>query len=78
MLDWAKLLLTCAQVTLYLLKFASDRQLITAGEQKALATLLRAETDAIEKATAAREKARAANDAIPKSDSLPNDGFRRD
>jgi hypothetical protein len=77
-MTWAKLLLACAQITLYLLKYASERELISAGEQSALASLLKAEANAVEKATAAREKARASNALVPKSDGLSNDGFRRD
>lgn len=77
-MDWAKLLLAGVQVLAYLLKYASDRQLIDAGQKQALAALLRAQADVIDEAKKAREEARARNNSVPKSDSLPTDGYRRD
>lgn len=40
--------------------------------------ILKQENVILEKAIETREEARIANAAVPQSDSLPNDGFRRD
>lgn len=77
-MDWAKALLALLQVFAYLLKYATDRQLLDAGAQKALANLLTAQANVLKQAEEARAEARARNAAVPKSDSLPDDGFRRD
>lgn len=77
-MNWAKLLLTLAEIMAYLVKYATDRQLLDAGQQKALASLLRQQADVLKTADEARQEARANNARIPKSDSLPTDGFRRD
>lgn len=75
---WGKVALALAQGLVSLLTYLRERQLLQAGEDKALADVLQGELNAINKATAARLAARARNAAVPKSDSLPNDGHRRD
>lgn len=55
-----------------------QNQLIKAGQDGAVVTALEKKTHEIETAVAAREEARAESAAVPVTDSLPDDGFRRD
>ena len=55
-----------------------QNQLIKAGQDGATVSALEKKTHEIEIAVAAREAARLQSDAVPVSDSLPDDGFRRD
>lgn len=77
-MDWAKLLLACVKLMNLLFTYARERQLLQAGEQQALAVLLRAQAEALEKSNAVREEIRRRNAGVPDGDSLPDDGFRRD
>lgn len=55
-----------------------QNQLIKAGQDGAAVSALEKKTHEIEIAVAAREAARNQSAAVPVSDSLPDDGFRRD
>ena len=61
-----------------LFSFLQQNQLVTAGQDKEIAKNSQAEVEAIEDGIKARDEARAANAAIPSTDGLPDDGFRRD
>lgn len=77
-MNWLVLLSNLVNVVSWLINYAKERKLITEGETRALATLLKKEADAIAKAHAARAAAGARNASVPQSSSLPDDGFRRD
>ena len=55
-----------------------QNQLIKAGEAGAVAKQLEKNNHDVEVAIQAREETRARSAAVPVSDSLPDDGFRRD
>lgn len=74
----AKLLLALAQLLSLGLNYARERDLMNAGEEQAIAVLLKTQADIIDKADKARAAAHAANSAVPTSSILPDDGFRRD
>lgn len=61
-----------------LLEMARERQWLKAGEQQALADLLRKQADDLQKAENAREAARRDHARVPRDRGLPDDGFRRD
>ena len=61
-----------------LLDIARERQWLKAGEQQALADLLRKQADDLQKAEDAREAARRDHAGVPRDRGLPDDGFRRD
>ena len=77
-MDWAKLLLACVRLMTLLFTYAREKQLLDAGSQQALASLLKAQADDLEKDNAVRKQIRERNAAVPSTSSLPNDGFRRD
>lgn len=77
-MDWAKLLLAIVKLFNLVFTYARERQLLEAGQQQALASVLRAQADAIDKANQVRLTIRQRNAAVPSGDSLPDDGFRRD
>lgn len=77
-MDWAKLLLACVKLMNVLFTYVREKQLLEAGSQQALASLLRAQADDLEKDNAIRKQIRERNAAVPSTDSLPTDGFRRD
>lgn len=77
-MKWLALLSNLISIVAWLINYAKERRLITEGETRALATLLKKEAEAIAKAEAARAAANARNSSIPQSSSLPDDGFRRD
>jgi len=78
MFTMAKLLLALAQLLSLGLTYARERDLMNAGEAQAIAVLLKTQADIIDNADKARAAAHAANNVIPPSSSLPDDGFRRD
>lgn len=77
-MDWAKLLLACVKLLSLLMSYAREKQLLDAGSQQALASLLKAQADDLEKDNAIRKQIRDRNAAVPSASSLPTDGFRRD
>lgn len=76
MITYAKAILALLNLARSLTQYVSERQLLNAGEQKAIANALKSQAQDLEKAIAAREKQRASNNAV--SGVLPDDGFRRD
>lgn len=78
MLTWGQVILALLGVVGSLVTFARERQLIKDADEKAFAKFFAKQLEIINEAHKAREEARAANAAVPESDSLPNDGFRRD
>lgn len=77
-MDWAKLLLACVKLLSLMMNYAREKQLLDAGSQQALASLLKAQADDLEKDNAIRKQIRDRNAAVPSTNSLPTDGFRRD
>jgi hypothetical protein len=61
-----------------LFSFLKQEQLIKAGEDKVIAKEATKEVAIVIKANEVREEARIAASAVPITDSLPDDGFRRD
>lgn len=55
-----------------------QNQLIQSGRVEAEAAQLREKANELETATRVREEVRRRNSAVPVTDSLPDDGFRRD
>jgi len=55
-----------------------QNQLIKAGADGVIATTTTAEIKEIQDAVEVREKVRVSNSSVPVTDSLPDDGFRRD
>jgi hypothetical protein len=78
MFSWGSFLLTLTKLLSSLANWLRETQLIKMGETKATEAALEAETIIIAKASEAREDARADNVHTPSTDSLPDDGFRRD
>lgn len=58
--------------------FLKQNQLIEAGETKVVAAQQKEEIKIVKQATEARTEAATAAASIPITDSLPDDGFRRD
>lgn len=77
-MDWAKLLLALATLFSQLLTWAREKQLLDAGQQQALASIMRVQADALERSNKVREEISKRNATVPQSSSLPDDGFRRD
>lgn len=61
-----------------LFSFLKQDELIRAGEDKVIAAQAPKETELVIKADEVRQEARTAAAAVPVTDSLPDDGFRRD
>ena len=61
-----------------LVQWMSERGLVKQGEANQDLKTLKHEVTTIEQANEARDKARVANAAVPSTDSLPTDGYRRD
>jgi hypothetical protein len=58
--------------------FLKQNQLIQAGVDKVVAVQATKETEVVIQANKAREEVRVASASVPITDSLPDDGFRRD
>lgn len=61
-----------------LFSFLQQNQLVKAGEDKVVAKQATKETEIVIKADEVRAQAKAIAATVPVSDSLPDDGFRRD
>jgi len=72
------LLTTIAQGFGSLVSLIRESNLKKQGKEEAENALLKQETEVLGKAIEARQEARIANGAVPESDSLPDDGYRRD
>jgi hypothetical protein len=77
-MNWAALLLALANAPSSLMVWLQTRKLITLGEAQAAVQGLKKHIDDIERGNQARAEVRKRNAGVPQSDSLPNDGFRRD
>ena len=74
-MNWANLLLGCAQLLALVLTWARERELMDAGGSEVIAKILSKQADDIRKANAARAAADAIN-ADP-GRVFEDDGFRR-
>jgi mannose/cellobiose epimerase-like protein (N-acyl-D-glucosamine 2-epimerase family) len=77
-MQWAAVVLALVKALASLMSFLRERQLLEEWEARAAAEALRKHLDDIEKGKRARAEVRDRNSRVPKSDSLPDDGFRRD
>jgi hypothetical protein len=77
-MNWLPFLVALAKCWVLLTTYLREKQLLDAGQLEALANLLKAQAGEIDKAIAARKAQAARNATVPKSNSLPNDGYRRD
>lgn len=76
-MDWLALVLALVKLLGGFTQWLHDKAMIDAGQAKTVANELKAQSDALSKALAAREAVRA--DAAAHPDRLPDDdGFRRD
>jgi hypothetical protein len=75
---WAKTILLVLQIVRSFVQFANERGLLSDKDDEALNNALQKQRDDLAKARAARIAQRAINNSVPATDSLPNDGFRRD
>lgn len=76
-MSWASILLALAKAVGALTTYLNDRQLISAGQAMEVASALKAQHDALERANAIRESVR--GDLAKHPDSvMRDDGFRRD
>ena len=78
MFTWGKTVLLALSLITSLVSWMRERKLLTQAELELYAKIIKANDDIIQEAEKARSDARAANDTVSKSDSLPDDGFRRD
>lgn len=77
-MNWLALILSGLKLLGALADYLRERKLISAEQDRELVAELKAQLAFLEKADAAREDARRRNAAVPRADSLPDDGFRRD
>ena len=77
-MSWANLLIALVKLVNLVFTYAQERKLLNAGAQQALAVLLRAQAEALEKSNVIREDIRRRNANVAATSSLPDDGFRRD
>lgn len=77
-MDWAKLALAFVNLLDSLANWLRESQLIKQGQEKQQAIVTTAEVKETDEASQIRVEARRANSAVPSTDSLPNDGYRRD
>jgi len=61
-----------------LFQWLRERSLKQAGQIEAESKTLKDSLDTVVTADEARDEARVSNASVPQSDSLPDDGFRRD
>lgn len=77
-MDYFKLALGLITLLTKFLVYIREKELLKAGEAAAVANQMRTAASEIAKANKAREEARRNNANVPSTDSLPDDGFRRD
>jgi hypothetical protein len=77
-MNWVSLVLTAIKLIGALVDFLRERQIISETEQRMLAAALQEQAKTLEAANEARDAQRRSNAGVPRADSLPNDGFRRD
>ena len=77
-MNWAAILLALANALASLMTWLREKELVSLGEAQAAVQGLKKHIDDIEKGNQARAEVRERNAGVPQSDSLPDDGFRRD
>lgn len=77
-MSWVSLVLTLVQGLSQLITWLHERQLINDAEKALIATAMEKQSLVIKGAIQARKDQSTINDLVPKSDKLPDDGFRRD
>lgn len=77
-MNWVSLVLTAIKLIGALIDFLRERQIISETEQRMIAAALQEQAKTLEAANEARDTQRRSNAGVPRADSLPNDGFRRD
>lgn len=77
MIQWGTLCIMGANLLVSFITYVREKELISAGEQNMLASILSKQADDIAKASKAREDTRNHNAAVPANVSLPDDGFQR-
>jgi hypothetical protein len=78
MLDWPRLALAIIQMLSSLVEWIKGESLREEGREEVAGRINTEALNALTRANKAREDAAARNHAVPESDSLPDDGFRRD
>ena len=78
MFSWGKAVLTALSILSSLIAWMRERKMIKAAEDKVLRSVLQDQLRLIKNAERARMEADASNANVANTDSLPNDGFRRD
>lgn len=78
MITWAKLALAIVEWFSSLTIWFREESLRKQGATEVKAEIQQGKLEAIREANKARDEARHGSAAVPESDSLPDDGFRRD
>jgi hypothetical protein len=76
--DYLRLALGLVQALSRLLMFLREKELLDAGEARAVARMMQEASNDISRAEKARDEARRRNAAIDYDSKLPDDTFRRD
>jgi hypothetical protein len=77
-MNWVSLVLTAIKLIGALVDFLRERQIVSETEQRMIAAALQEQAKTLEAANEARDAQRRSNAGVPRADSLPDDGFRRD
>ena len=78
MFTWGKALLLALSLVASLVQWMRERKLMQEAEEKLLLDFLRKQQEYIDEAKKIRDKAARDAAAVPSTDSLPDDGYRRD
>lgn len=77
-MNLVSLVLTAIKLIGALVDFLQERQIVSETEQRMIAAALQEQAKTLEAASEARDAQRRSNAGVPRADSLPDDGFRRD
>jgi len=77
-MNWVSLVLTAIKLIGVLVDFLRERRIVSDTEQRMIAAALQEQAKTLEAANEARDAQRRSNAGVPRADSLPDDGFRRD
>lgn len=77
-MNWVSLVLTAVKLLGALVDFLRERRIVSDTEQRMIAAALQDQAKTLGAANEARDTQRRSNAGVPRADSLPNDGFRRD
>lgn len=75
--DYLRLAIGLVQALVRFLTYLRERELLQAGEARAVARYLRQAAEDVSRANKARDETRRRNDSIPDDRSLPADEFTR-